>query len=168
MLSSNKASMVKALIITVTVGLVMMTILSSVTSVASAQQTQTSASKSGTIASIQNGKNGKPEWILSGGWDLNNANSGSPTFGTTFHMAMLNGTAPHKHTISDFKMNGSPTKNGMATTYTGTVTITMKGMTMSNVPITIKLMGPVMSLRIDPSMTMGHFGNTPIYGFVAK
>ncbi len=76
MLSSSKVSMIKSLIITVTVGLVMMTALSSVASVASAQQTQTSASKSGTIASIQNGKNGKPEWILSGGWDLNNANSG--------------------------------------------------------------------------------------------
>jgi hypothetical protein len=159
--------MVKALIITVTVGLVMMTALSSVTLVANAQQTQTS-SKSGTIASIQNGKNGKPEWILSGGWDLNNVNSGSPTFDTTFHMLMLNGTAPHKHTISDFKMSGSPTKSGMTTTYTGTATITMKGMTKSNVPITIKLMGPAMSLQINPTMTMGHFGNTPIYGFVAK
>jgi hypothetical protein len=81
---------------------------------------------------------------------------------------MLNGTAPHKHTISDFKMSGSPTKSGMTTTYTGTATITMKGMTKSNVPITIKLMGPAMSLRLDPTMTMGHFGNTPIYGFVAK
>jgi hypothetical protein len=29
-------------------------------------------------------------------------------------------------------------------------------------------MGPAMSLRIDPTMTMGHFGNTPIYGFVNK
>jgi MFS family permease len=163
----QETSMVKALIITVTVGLVMMTALSSVTLVATAQQTQTS-SKSGTIASIQNGKNGKPEWILSGGWDLNNVNSGSPTFDTTFHMLMLNGTAPHKHTISDFKMSGSPTKSGMTTTYTGTATITMKGMTKSNVPITIKLMGPAMSLQIDPTMTMGHFGNTPIYGFVAK
>jgi hypothetical protein len=134
MLSSSKASMVKALFITVTVGLVMMTALSSILSMASAQQTQTSGSKSGTFGSVQNGKNGKPEWIVSGGWNLNNVNSGSPTFGTTFHMAMLNGTAPHKHTLSDFKMSGSPTKSGMATTYTGTATITMKGMTMYQLP----------------------------------
>lgn len=167
MLSSSKASMVKGLIVTVTVGLVVMT-LSSVVSMANTQQTQTSGSKSGTIGSVQNGENGKPEWIVSGDWNLKNVNSGSPTFDSTFHMVMLNGTAPHKHTISDFKMSGSPTKSGMTNTYTGTATITMKGMTKSNVPITIKLMGPAMSLRIDPTMTMGHFGNTPIYGFEPK
>lgn len=139
----------------------MMMTLGSVVSMASAQQ-------SGTIASIQNGKNGSPEWMVSGGWDFKNINSSSPAFNSTFHMAMLNGTAPHKHTISDFKMTGSPTKSGMATTYNGTASVTMKGMTMSNVPISIKLMGRVMSLRIDPTMTMGHFGNTPIYGFVNK
>ena len=32
---------------------------------ASAQQPQTLGFKSATISSIQNGKNGKPEWILS-------------------------------------------------------------------------------------------------------
>ena len=57
----------------------------------------------------------------------------------------------------------------MATyTYNGTATVTMKGMTMSSVPISIKLMGRAMSLSVDPTMTMGHFGNTPIYGFVGK
>ena len=83
-------------------------------------------------------------------------------------MVMLNGTAPHKHTLTDFKMTGSPTKSGLATTYNGTASVTMKGMTMSNVPVSVKLMGRAMSLQIDPTMTMGHFGNTPIYGFVAK
>jgi hypothetical protein len=157
----RQALIVKPLIIIAAVGLVMMMVLAGVVSMASAQQ-------SGTIASIQNGKNGKPEWMVSGGWDFKNINSSSPVFNSTFHMAMLNGTAPHKHTISDFKMTGSPTKSGMATTYNGTASVTMKGMTMSNVPISIKLMGRVMSLHIDPTMTMGHFGNTPIYGFVNK
>jgi hypothetical protein len=156
----RQALIVKPLII-VGIGLVMMMTLDDVVSMASAQQ-------SGTIASIQNGKNGKPEWLVSGGWDFKNINSSSPAFNSTFHMVMLNGTAPHEHTISDFKMTGSPTKSGMATTYNGTASVTMKGMTMSNVPITIKLMGRAMSLRIDPTMTMGHFGNTPIYGFVNK
>jgi hypothetical protein len=130
-----------------------------VTSMASAQP-------SGTIASIQNNGNGQPAWILSGGWDFKNINSSSPAFNSTFHMVMLNGTAPHEHHISDFKMTGSPTKSGMATTYNGTATVTMKGMAMSSIPISIKLMGHAMSLWIDPSKVMNHYGNTPIYGYV--
>ena len=80
-------------------------------------------------------------------------------------MVMLNGNAPHKHTIVDFKMTGSPTKNGIATTYNGTASISLKKGPVSGVPISIKLMGPrAMSLWIDPTMTESHFGNTPIYG----
>ena len=158
---NRQALMAKPLIIIVGVGIVMMMTLASVVSMASAQQ-------SGTIASLQNGKNGMPAWILSGGWDFKNINSSSPDFNSTFHMVMLNGSAPHKHTITDFKMTGSPTKSGIATTYNGTATVTMKGMTMSSVPISIKLMGRAMGMSLDPTKTMGHFGNTPIYGFVGK
>ncbi len=162
----RQALIVKRLFIIVGIGLAMIMTLDSVVSMASAQP-------SGTIASIQNGGNGKPAWILSGGWNFNNINSSSPAFNSTFHMVMLNGTAPHKHSITDFKMTGSPTKSGMATTYNGTATvkpviINGKLVTVSDVPISIKLMGRAMSLHIDPTMTMGHFGNTPIYGFVNK
>jgi hypothetical protein len=156
-----QVAMAKPLIITVGFGIVMMMVLAGVVSMASAQQ-------SGRIVSIQNDKNGMPAWILSGGWDFKNINSSSPAFDSTFNMVMLNGTAPHKHTISDFKMTGSPTKSGIATVYNGTATVVMKGMPISNVPISIKLMGRAMSLLIDPTMTMRHFGNTPIYGFVVK
>jgi hypothetical protein len=157
----RQALIAKPLILIVGVGLVTMMALASIVSIVSAQP-------SGTIASIQNGKDGKPEWILSGGWNFENINSSSPAFNSTFHMVMLNGTAPHHHTISDFKMTGSPTKSAIATTYNGTASVTMKGMTMSNVPISIKLMGRAMSLWIDPTKVMNHFGNTPIYGFVNK
>jgi hypothetical protein len=160
MMQKNRQASMTTVII-VGVGLVMMMTLASVVSMASAQQ-------SGTIASIQNGKNGMPAWIASGDWDFKNINSSSPAFNSTFNMVMLNGTAPHKHSITEFKMTGSPTKSGMATTYNGTATVTMKGMNMTSVPISIKLMGRVMSLRIDPTMTMGHFGNSPIYGFIRK
>jgi hypothetical protein len=60
----------------------------------------------GTIASIQNGKDGKPEWVTSGIVDFKGLNSNSPTFNATFNMFMLNGSAAHKHTITDFKMTG--------------------------------------------------------------
>ena len=150
----RQALIAKQLIIIMGVGLLMMMTLVSVASIASAQP-------SGTIASIQNGI-----WILSGGWDFKNINSSSPDFNSTFHMVTLNGSVPHKHSITDFKMSGSPTKNGIATTYNGTATVTMQSMTISSVPISIKLMGHAMSLWIDPTRTGGHFGNTPIYGFV--
>ncbi|MGA8082707.1 MAG: hypothetical protein WB988_12675 [Candidatus Nitrosopolaris sp.] len=130
----------------------------SVVYMASAQQSQTSGSKFGTIASLQNGKDGKPEWILSGAWEFRSINSSTPTFNATFNMVMLDGNAPHKHTITDFKMIGGPAKNG-------TATVSLKKGPVSSVPISIKLMGPIaMSLWIDPTKTENHFGNTPIYG----
>jgi hypothetical protein len=134
-----------------------------VVSTTSAQQ-QKPGSKSGTIASLQNEK-GKPAWIVSGAWDFKNVNSSSPTFNATFNMVMLNGSAPHKHTITDFKMTGSPTKKDTTTTYNGTATVSLKKGPVAGVPISIKLMGPqAMSLWIDPAKTENHFGNTPIYG----
>ena len=53
-------------------------------------------------------------------------NSNSPTFNATFNMFMLDGSAAHKHTITDFKMTGSPNTNGNTTTYNGTATVSLK------------------------------------------
>ena len=126
---------------------------------------QQPGSKFGTIASLQNGKDGKPAWIVAGAWDFKNINSSSPTFNATFNMVMLNGSAPHKHTITDFKITGSPTKKNTATMYNGTATVSLKKGLATGVPISIKLMGPqALSLWIDPTKTENHFGNTPIYG----
>jgi len=78
---------------------------------------------------------------------------------------MLNGSAPHMHTITDFKMTGIPTTKDKATTYNGTATISLKHGPIKDVPISIRLIGTsVMNLWIDPAKTEGHFGNTPIYG----
>jgi hypothetical protein len=165
MIQKNRQALTTKRLIIIAAAAVMMMTSVSVASMASAQQLQTSGSKSGTIASLQNGKNGKPEWILSGGWEFKNINSSSPALTATFNMVMLNGSAPHKHSITDFKMSGSPIKKGIATTYNGTATVSLKKGPMSDVPISIKLIGPrAMSLWIDPAKTQGHFGNTPIYG----
>jgi hypothetical protein len=111
-----------------------------------------------TISSIQDGKNGKPEWILSGGWDLRNINSSSPAFNAGFNMVTLNGSASHTHAITDFKMTGIPITKG-------TAAILLKKGPVKGVPISIKLIGTsVVNLWIDPAKTEGHFGNTPIYG----
>src|SRR5919198_2292078 len=118
----------------------------------------------GTIASIQNGKDGKPEWIVSGIWGFKSLNSNSPTFNATFNMFMLNGSAAHNHTITDFKISGNPT-TGNTTAYNGTATVSLKKGPVTGVPISIKLMGDsAVSIWVDPSKTENHFGNTPIYG----
>jgi hypothetical protein len=119
----------------------------------------------GTIASIQNGKDGKPAWVTSGIWDFANMDSNSPTFNATFKMFMLDGSAAHTHTIRDFKMTGNPSINGNTTTFNGTATVSLKSGPATGVPISIKLMGDsAVSIWIDPSKTENHFGNTPIYG----
>jgi len=157
MISKDKRELLSAIFIAAAAA----TMMSSVSGI-SAQQM---GSKSGTIASLQNAKDGKPAWIVSGAWDFKNINSTSPTFNATFNMVMLNGSAPHKHNITDFKMSGSPTKKNTATTYNGTATVTLKKGPVTGVPVSIKLMGPqAMSLWIDPAKTENHFGNTPIYG----
>ena len=146
----------------VTVSMLMTAAVSSGLTMASAQKPD---NLFGTIASIQNGKDGKPAWVTSGIWDFKSLNSNSPTFNATFNMFMLDGSAAHKHTITDFKMTGSPSTNGNATTYNGTATVSLKAGPATGVPISIKLMGDsAVSIWIDPSKTENHFGNTPIYG----
>ena len=149
----------------------------SIISMTNAQQPQTSRSKFGTIASLQYGKVSykypelKVLWILSGIWEFKNINSSSQAFNATLGMVMTNGTAPHIHTITDFKMTGSPTKKGITTTYNGKATVSFtpgfifRVPFVTNVPISIKLIGPsAMSIWIDPTTSRVHFGNTPIYG----
>jgi len=160
---NKQALMAKPLTIVTVAAFVAMMTSFSVASMVNAQQQP--GSKFGTIASLQNGKDGKPAWIVSGIWDFKNVNSTSPTFNATFNMVMLNGSAPHKHTITDFKMTGSPAKKNVSSTYNGTATVTLKKGPVTGVPISIKLMGPsAMSLWIDPGKTESHFGNTPLYG----
>ena len=160
MMPGNKRELLSSILFAAAMVAMMSTVWTA--SIAGAQQP---SSKSGTIASLQNGKDGKPAWIVSGAWDFKNINSSSPTFNATFNMVMLNGSAPHKHTITDFKMTGSPTKKNIATMYNGTATVSLKKGPVTSVPISIKLMGPqAMSLWIDPTKTENHFGNTPIYG----
>src|SRR5215467_11289625 len=163
--------------IIIVVAVVMTMISFSIISMTHAQQPQISGSKSGTIASLQYGRVSykypelKIPWILSGAWEFKNINSSSPAFNATFNMVMLNGTSPHMHTITDFKLTGSATKKGITTTYNGTATISFRpGFLLpvpfvTDVPVSIKLMGPsAMSVWVDPIKTRDHFGNTPIYG----
>ena len=130
----------------------------------SSSSTNTS-DKSGTITSVQTDAQGK--WNLDGTWSFKGINSGSPTFNADFSMAKLDGSAKHKHNISDFKMTGTPSTNSSATTYNGTATITMKDKPATNVPVNIVISSNGnFSIMVDPKATSNHFGDTPIMGKV--
>ena len=121
--------------------------------------------QSGTISSVQTDAQGK--WNLNGAWSLNGINSASPSFNAQFSMTKLDGSANHNHTISDFKIQGSPITNSTGTIYKGTATVSLKNGSANNVPVTITVFNnDNFSIMIDPKATDNHFGNTPIKGTV--
>jgi hypothetical protein len=145
----------------------------------------------GTIASIQNDKDGKPAWIVSGLWrgSLTNMSSATAmmsssganntttsqknlpaaTFNAVFNMVMLNGSALHKHQISNFMLTSMSMPNEKTNVSNGTATITMKEGPVNDVPISIRTFDDnVISIWVDPAKTMNHFGNTPIYGTITQ
>jgi hypothetical protein len=146
----------------------------------------------GTIASLQNDKDGKPAWIVSGLWrgSLTNitstaammsSSSGASntttsknnlpaaTFNAVFDMVMLNGSALHKHQISNFMLTSMSMPNEKTNVSNGTATITMKEGPVNDVPISIMTFDDnVISIWVDPAKTMNHFGNTPIYGTITQ
>ena len=140
----------------------------------------------GTIASLQNDKDGKPAWLVAGLWkgSLTNMSSSAmsgtsnttsknnlptATFSSVFDMVMLNGTALHKHQISNFTLTGMSMPSENISVYNGTATITMKEGPVNDVPISIRtLNNNIVSIWVDPAKTMNHFGNTPIYGTIAQ
>jgi hypothetical protein len=128
----------------------------------------------GPISSIQNNKEGEPAWILSGHWVTNIINKTKDSFNQTtpakfdsrISMIMLNGSAMHKHTISNFSLSDINSQDN-TTSYKGTVTITMKEGPVKEVPIEIKVMdNHVIGLSLDATKTDNHFGDTPIYGII--
>ena len=128
----------------------------------------------GAISSIQNNNQGKPGWVLSGHWFTNiinktkdSLNQTNPAkFDSWFYMSMLDGSAMHKHTISNFSLSDISSQ-GNTTSYKGTVTITLKEGPVKEVPIEIKVMNNhVITLSLDATKTNMHFGDTPIYGII--
>jgi hypothetical protein len=144
----------------------------------------------GSIASLQNSQVAKPHgtwyeqfvkngiWLLSGKWNLvvpststQTRNVTAPSFDATFNMAMINGTAMHKHKISDFRIIGNPVRNSTTNSIIlrGTVTVTLKDGPHTNVPIIVTLIDKsVIRIGVDRTKTEDHFGGTPIFGSVAR
>jgi hypothetical protein len=111
----------------------------------------------GTIGSIQNGGNGKPQWILSGVWKTNLlnqsgnvVNSSNSLFDASFRMIMLNGSAMHTHLITDFVLENKSMPNAAVQVFNGTSTLSMKEGPITNIPTTIKIMNDkVISIWLD-------------------
>ena len=130
-----------------------------------------SSSLKGALTSLQNDKDGKPAWIVSGVFKISNYSnktnntSTSPVLNASFYMIKLDGTSSHTHTVSDFKITGKPQISGNSTTINGTSTVTMKEGPVTNVPTSIKILdNSAITIWFDPTKVENHFGNTPIYG----
>jgi hypothetical protein len=145
----------------------------------------------GTIASLQNDENGNPTWIVSGLWKgslTNNTQDGmgnqstatanasaatanlpNATLHSKFNMVMTNGSAMHDHEVYDFTLTDISMPDNSTIVYNGTATITMRQGPVPDVPISIKAMDSnAVSIWIDPTKINNHFGNTPIFGVIAK
>jgi len=128
----------------------------------------------GAISSIQNNEQGEPSWIISGHWITNIINKTMDSFNQTnpakfdswIYMVMLDGTAMHKHSISNFSLSDVSNQDN-ASSYKGTVTVTLKDGPVEQVPIEVKVgNNHVIGLSIDAAKTNNHFGDTPIYGII--
>ncbi|HJT46969.1 MAG TPA: hypothetical protein VJ729_02215 [Nitrososphaeraceae archaeon] len=145
----------------------------------------------GTIASLQNDKDGKPAWIVSGLWRGSLTNMSSTTammssssanttttskgnlptamFNAVFNMVMLNGSALHEHQMSNFTLTSMSMPDKKTVVYNGTATITMKEGPVNDVRISVRTLSDnAISIWVDPAKTMNHFGNTPIYGTITQ
>ena len=79
-------------------------------------------------------------------------------------MIMVNGSAPHNHAITNFKLTNTSEDKGVKT-FNGTSTLNLIEGQVIDVPTSIKLLGKgVISIWIDPSRVEEHYGNDPIYG----
>jgi hypothetical protein len=174
-ISSSKFFLSLGLVSVAMAGLFTIAILNAAPTIAYAQNSTSSSSSSspilskgtvlGAITSIQNDITGKTNWIVGGAYKVSNINTANPIFDATFYMIKTDGTAPHKHTISDFKMSGTPVVANNSTTFNGISTVTMKEGPVKDVPISIKFSDESsVSIWLDPTKTNNHFGSTAIYG----
>jgi hypothetical protein len=173
---SSSKFWILGLVSVATAGLIVFAVLNATPTIVYAQNSTSSSSSSsspilskstvmGAITSIQNDVTGKTNWIVGGAYKMSNINTANPIFGGTFYMIKTDGTAPHKHTISDFKMSGTPFVANNSTTFNGTSTVTMKEGPVKDVPTSIKFSDESsVSIWLDSTKTKNHFGNTAIYG----
>lgn len=126
----------------------------------------------GVFSTIQTGMDGT-DWIVYGPWRLTLRPAGDGTdsvhasFMAVLTMVQKDGTAKHRHTISDFQLT-ERSSDGSAMTFEGTATISTRDGPQAGVPVTITIHNSeVIEFAIDTSV-LDHFGEDPLYGIVAR
>ena len=126
----------------------------------------------GQVSNVQM-DNGQPAWIESGWWvmrvnaDQHNGNITNASFVSRFDMIKPDGTAMHMHWIYNFTLSNFSTEGNSTDVFKGAATVLLKGKTIPQVPITIKISNmKVLSMWIGPEKVDNHFGTNPIYGTV--
>ncbi|HXV47041.1 MAG TPA: dienelactone hydrolase family protein [Nitrososphaera sp.] len=132
------------------------------------------AALKGSIANVQLDSDGNPEWVQSGIWVLrlrpSTSDSDIPTaqFIARMSMVMVDGTAMHSHTITDFTLTNATMEGNPTHVFEGTATVSMRDGPVSDVPVTIKIFNDaVIGIWLDPEALDSHFGDGPVYGTLA-
>lgn len=88
-------------------------------------------------------------------------------FSANLRMIMLDGSSPHTHVITNFRLSNISSNDNGTTTHTGSSTVSMPDAPIVEVPTTIEESGEIISIFPDPSSVDGHFGDRSIYAAIS-
>lgn len=115
--------------------------------------------------------------ILSGEWNLSVHKGNVTNFAVDFLAAPMDGTKPHIHQITNFKIDNIGGKEQLvqltsdnSLSLKGTVDVKINGVTFwKNAHVSILISkGNIMTLSLNAKDTGNHFGKQPIYGIVSR
>jgi len=129
----------------------------------------------GSIANVQLDDDGNPTWIESGYWTLRlrpgSTESNLPSAHLVIRISMvgIDGTAMHRHSITNFTLTNVSREGNTTLVFDGTATVTIRDGPVSGVPLTIKIMnGAAVAMLIGPDKIDAHFGHNPVYGTLTE
>jgi hypothetical protein len=115
--------------------------------------------------------------ILSGEWNLSVHKGNVTNFGVDFLASPMDGTKPHIHQITNFKIDNFGGKkqpvqltSDNSLSLNGTADVKINGVTMwNNAHLSVLISkGNTMTLSLNDKDTGHHFGKEPIYGIVSR
>jgi len=115
--------------------------------------------------------------ILSGEWNLSVHKGNVTNFAVNFLASPMDGTKPHIHQITNFKIDNIGRKKQLvqltsdnSLSLKGTTDVKINGVTVwNNVHVSILISkGNTMTLSLNDKETGHHFGKQPIYGIVSR
>jgi hypothetical protein len=115
--------------------------------------------------------------ILSGEWNLSVHKGNVTNFAVNFLASPMDGTRPHIHQITNFKIDNIGRKKQIvqltsdnSLSLNGTADVKINGVTIwKDVHISILISkGNTMTLNLNDKDTGHHFGKQPIYGIVSR